>query len=82
MSSLNFWFDHVINAYLAACAKGEDWHQAVADAEQQYGDKPRTVLTQKDLKDRKGIAYTRQHIERKVKDGTFPPPFKLAEMEM
>jgi hypothetical protein len=81
MSTINFWFDHVIDAYLDACAKGEDWRPAVAAAERQHGAKPRTALTQKDLKTRKGIPYSRQHVMRKVDDGTFPPPFKLAEME-
>jgi hypothetical protein len=81
MSTINFWFDHVIDAYLDACAKGEDWRPAVADAERQHGGKPRVALTQKDLKARKGIPYSRQHVMRKVDDGTFPPPFKLAEME-
>jgi hypothetical protein len=81
MSTINFWFAHVIDAYLEACAKGEDWRKAVAAAEQKIGDKPRTVLTQKDLKVIKGIGYSRQHVRRKVDDGTFPPPFKLAEME-
>lgn len=81
MSTINFWFGHVIDAYLDACAKGEDWRKAVAAAERQIGDKPRVVLNQKDLKARKGIPYSRQHVMRKVDDGTFPPPFKLAEME-
>jgi hypothetical protein len=80
MSSINFWLAHVIDAYLEACARGEDWRKAVADAEQQPGDKPLAALTQKDLK-QKGIPYSRQHIERKVKAGTFPAPFKLPEIE-
>jgi hypothetical protein len=81
MSSIHFWFDHIIDAYLQACATGEDWHKAVTNAEQQIGDKPRVVLTQKDLKVRKGIPYSRQHVMRKVENGTFPPPFNLARME-
>ena len=37
----------------------------------------RRVLTQKDLGPKKGIKYSRQHLDRKVTDGTFPPPFHL-----
>jgi len=79
MSSLNFWFDHIINAYLDACAKGKDWQEAVAAAERDHGNKPRVVLTQKELKVRKGITYSRQHIKRRVKGGTFPAPFHLPQ---
>jgi predicted DNA-binding transcriptional regulator AlpA len=33
------------------------------------------VLTRSDLRTKKGIPWSRQHIGRKVKAGTFPPPF-------
>lgn len=79
--SLNFWFNHIIDAYLEACARGADWHEAVADAERGIGNRPRVVLTQKDLKTKKGLTFSRQHIRRKIDDGTFPPPFKLAELK-
>ena len=79
MSSLNFWFDHIIDAYLEACAKGENWQAACAEAEKRQGDRPRRVLTQRALKTEKGIDYTRQHITRIVEAKAFPPPFKLAE---
>jgi predicted DNA-binding transcriptional regulator AlpA len=39
----------------------------------------RRVLTFSELKSRKGIPYSRSHISRKVKDGTFPPPFNLPD---
>lgn len=35
------------------------------------------VLTFKDLRDKKGLNYTRQHVARMVKEGRFPKPFKL-----
>jgi hypothetical protein len=76
---LNFWFDHIIDAYLEACAKGEDWREACATAEQKHGDRPRRVLTHQKLKSEKGIDYSRQHIARKIDSGGFPPPFKLAD---
>ena len=72
----NLWFEHVIDAYLTACAGGSEWREAVASAEAVIGDAPRKVLTQKDLK-QKGIHFSRQHITRKIEDGTFPPPFQL-----
>jgi predicted DNA-binding transcriptional regulator AlpA len=34
------------------------------------------VLTQNDLAACKGICFGRQHINRKVRDGTFPRPFQ------
>jgi hypothetical protein len=79
MSSLNFWFEHTIDAYLEACARGADWREAVAAAEKRQGDRPRRVLTQAALKSEKGIRLSRQHIARKVGNETFPPPFKFAE---
>jgi prophage regulatory protein len=35
------------------------------------------VLTRFDLRARKGIPYSRQHLERMVRAGEFPVPFKL-----
>jgi hypothetical protein len=35
--------------------------------------RPLRVLLQRDFED-KGISWSRQHIARKIKDGTFPPP--------
>jgi predicted DNA-binding transcriptional regulator AlpA len=35
--------------------------------------RPLQVLLRSHLPD-KGIDYSRQHIDRKIKDGTFPPP--------
>jgi hypothetical protein len=71
---LNLWFEHAIDAYLEALADGRDWQAAVAEAERRPG--PRSVLTQRDLKLKKGIPYCRQHIGRKVRAGAFPAPFK------
>jgi hypothetical protein len=28
----------------------------------------------RDLRERKGISWSRQHLDRKIKSGTFPPP--------
>jgi predicted DNA-binding transcriptional regulator AlpA len=42
----------------------------------------RRVLTFADLKSRKGIPYSRSHMNRKVKDGTFPKPFKLPDSSL
>ena len=39
------------------------------------------VLIFRDLRPKKGIAFSRQHVFRKVKDGTFPRPLKLGEGE-
>lgn len=75
--SLNFWFEDVIDAFLDACARGEDWRPACAAA-QANAKKPRRVLTRKDLKTR-GIRYSRQHLARRVAAGTFPAPFQLPE---
>jgi hypothetical protein len=73
----NLWFEHVIDSYLAACAAGRDWREACAEAEATHGTRPRTALTQRDLKVKKGIPYSRQHLDRKRKAGTFPPPFNV-----
>jgi predicted anti-sigma-YlaC factor YlaD len=72
----NFWFEHVVDAFLQACAEGRDWKQAVAEAERAELDAPRRVLTQKDLK-AKGVRYSRQHVAKRVARGTFPRPFQL-----
>jgi prophage regulatory protein len=37
------------------------------------------VLTFRDLRPLKGIPYSRQHVDRKVRAGTFPKPIKLGE---
>jgi hypothetical protein len=76
MSSINFWFEDEIDAYLLACARGVDWRGACAAAAQANASGPR--LTQKGLK-AKGLTYSRQHTRRKINDGTFPPPFQLPE---
>jgi predicted DNA-binding transcriptional regulator AlpA len=73
----NLWFEHIVDAYLAACAARVDWVAACAAAEQAHGARPRTLLTQPDLKHKKGIPYSRQHIDRKIKAGAFPPPFNM-----
>lgn len=76
--AINHWFEHVIDSYLAAVAEGRDWREAVAAAEAALGNAPRRLLTHKGLR-QKGLDYSRQHIGRKVQDGTFPPPFKLSD---
>jgi hypothetical protein len=73
--SINFWFEHILDAYLAAVADGRDWHDAVAEAERTHKGS-RRVLTQGDLRT-KGIRYSRQHTKRRVDKGTFPAPFQL-----
>jgi hypothetical protein len=74
---VNFWFEDIIDAYLQACAENRNWREACAIPPP--ADKPRRVLTQKGLKQEKGIKYSRQHVSRKVRDGTFPPPFQLTD---
>ena len=39
------------------------------------------VLLFRDLRPEKGIAFSRQHVFRKVRAGTFPKPIKLGEGE-
>jgi hypothetical protein len=73
--SINYWFEHVIDAYLTAVAHGRDWQSACAEAER-INKGPVRVLTQANLA-AKGIPYSRQHIYRKVSDGTFPAPFQF-----
>jgi len=34
------------------------------------------LLTFHELKDKKGVPYTREHLRRKIKDGTFPEPVR------
>jgi hypothetical protein len=74
----NFWFEHVIDAYLAACAEGRDWREACVAADRALGARPRRLLTFKDLKEKKGVPYSRQHLDRKMRAGTFPLPFNVA----
>jgi hypothetical protein len=74
--SINLWFENVVDAYLLACAEGRDWREAVAAAERAEG--PRRVVTQKGLRS-KGLPYSRQHLGRKIQNGSFPPPFKLPD---
>jgi hypothetical protein len=73
--AINFWFEHIIDAYLVACAEGRPWGEACEEAEHAIGNAPRRVLTQKALKG-KGVTYSRQHLHRKIRAGTFPPPFQ------
>jgi hypothetical protein len=75
---VNLWFEDIVDAYLEACAEGRDWREACAAAEQAAANRPRRVLTQKGLRS-KGLEYTRQHIAKKVRSGTFPPPFQLPD---
>jgi prophage regulatory protein len=37
------------------------------------------VLDFDQLRPRKGISYSRDHLRRKVKDGSFPPPIRLSD---
>ena len=76
--SVNLWFEHVIDAYLLACAQGLDWREAVTEAVKSGGNGPHRVLTAKGLISM-GLTYSRQHIGRKVQTGTFPAPFKLPD---
>ena len=78
--SVNFWFEDQVDAYLAACAAGKDWRKACAEAEARAvaEGRPRKVLTQIDLREKKGIRYSRQHIARRVRNGSMPPPFNFA----
>jgi hypothetical protein len=76
--AVNFWLECVIDAYIASRARGEDWHEPCAKAEQDARNQPLRVLTQKDLKPQKGIPYSRVHIGRLVGDDLFPPPFNFS----
>ena len=73
--AFNFWFEYIIDAYLQACAEGRDWKEAVAEAERGIGNAPRRVLTQEALKN-KGVTFSRQYLNKKVRDGDFPAPFQ------
>jgi predicted anti-sigma-YlaC factor YlaD len=79
--AINLWFEHVIDAFLEACAAGRDWRAAVAEAERRVTaeNRPRRVLTQAELRTRKGLRYSRQHLARRVIAGTMPPPFQLPD---
>ena len=74
--SCNFWFEHIIDAYLLAVAHGRDWQAACAEAEQSIKNREIRLLDHKRLR-AKGITYSRQHIARRVEAKTFPPPFNL-----
>jgi predicted DNA-binding transcriptional regulator AlpA len=74
--AFNLWFESVIDAWLAARAERRDWREAVNEVERTLGDRPQRVLTRIDLKERKGIPYSRQHIDRLVREGQFPRPFQ------
>ena len=75
--AINLWFEHVIDAYLQACADERDWREACAVAVQAVGNTPRRVLTQKDLKTKKGLRYSRRHRRRKFAVALSPAPFDL-----
>src|SRR5215471_15951022 len=64
-----FWFEHTIDAYLRACAAGMDWKAACAEAERTYTG-PVRVLTSEDLVTIKGIRFSRQHRDKKIRGGT------------
>jgi len=55
----NFWWEHVVDAYLQACAEGRDWKEAVAKAEREIGNSPRRVLTSKALKEERGLVLNK-----------------------
>ena len=40
------------------------------------------VLTQQDLKDKKGIPWGREQLRRRVQNGTFPPPFNSPDSQL
>jgi prophage regulatory protein len=37
------------------------------------------LLSSQDLREKKGIRFTRRHLHRLVKDGKFPAPIKVGE---
>jgi predicted DNA-binding transcriptional regulator AlpA len=39
----------------------------------------RRLITYKELQPKKGVPYTRQHLRRKIKDGTWPAPVQLGD---
>jgi hypothetical protein len=71
----SFWFEHIIDAYLRACSAGLDWEAVCAEAERTHTG-PVRVLTSEDLATIKGIRFSRQHRNKKIKGGSFPPPFQ------
>jgi hypothetical protein len=72
----NLWIEAVVDAYLLALAHGRDWRAAVVEAERVNAETPLRVLTREDLKEKKGIPFSRQHLARRVREGTFPRPFQ------
>jgi hypothetical protein len=74
--SRNLWLEAVVDAYLLALADGRDWKAAVAEAEHASSDTPVRVLTREDLKEKKGIPFSRQHLARRMRERTFPRPFQ------
>ena len=75
---VNYWFSHVIDTYLLTVATGGDWKAACEAAMQAPPNgEPLVVLTQPMLGPKKGITYSRQHLTKKIRNGTFPRPFKL-----
>ena len=79
LMAVNLWLECVIDAFLRACAEGRDWREECAAAEQAARNMPLRVLTQPDLKTRKGIRYSRQHLHRRIKRKTFPAPFQFPD---
>jgi hypothetical protein len=75
----NYWLEHVVDAYLRACAAGADWKIACAEAERTHTG-PVRALTREDLATVKGVQFSRQHVDRKVRDGMFPPPFQTPSL--
>jgi hypothetical protein len=75
--SINYWFEHVIDCFLRACAEGRSAEDAVAQAAVAPTPNELRVLTQPDLRPKKGIKYSRQHLTRLVDAGIFPRPFHL-----
>src|SRR5262249_54986468 len=76
--SVNFWFEHIIDAYLKAVAQGGDWRSACADAEQATKNQPVRVLTHKGRR-AKATNYARQPTAGGVAGKTFPKPFNLPD---
>jgi hypothetical protein len=78
MPRMNFWFEPVIDAYIAAISTGEDWRAAcsAAHAKAIKSDPRPPLVTQKDFP-KKGLRYCRQHITKLLGKKVFPPPFKV-----
>ena len=77
--ALNFWFEHTVDAFLKACATGTDWKAACSEAERTHTG-PVRVLSREDLATVKGIRFSRQHLDKKVRDGMFPRPFQTPSL--